>query len=392
MLGNCIFRNPSTRDGKLDKGSLCEALLFFEKAHLLIDMATLSAMVQANFLDHLVMMLKEGYLTGNYSPQVAVLHTDNRGGIREHFFTVVRIGGDQRNPNMRNPELLEQQLGRLFDDKAKAKKYYRMLADLISFEDLEDNGVPTLGRKDICDPDIARAVARKALLRYGVPEAEIKFSKIDVLPLDGFKFTIATDIDFERVRQFVPEADRSTFSQNNLFPAISDARLDIGLAARQNAAFVGNEGNEEIISMILQRSLGARFDSEGRQRQIYDFISVAVPSVREVINNGERTPEDFVRLMEKAAAFKTWLNKQNPNADLVKEMLREKTRADWLESLPMKAMRFGLFTGVGMAADLFAPGASVATGAVDTFLVERLGKNWRPHYFVENHLRGFLEK
>jgi hypothetical protein len=131
---------------------------------------------------------------------------------------------------------------------------------------------------------------------------------------------------------------------------------------------------------------------EWRQRQIYDLISVAVPSVREVINNGERTPEDFVRLMEKAAAFKTWLNKQNPNADLVKEMLREKTRADWLESLPMKAMRFGLFTGVGMAADLFAPGASVATGAVDTFLVERLGKNWRPHYFVENHLRGFLEK
>jgi hypothetical protein len=392
MLGNCIFRNPSTRDGKLDKGSLCEALLFFEKAHLLIDMATLSAIVQSDFLDHLVVMLKEGYLTGNYSPQAAVMHTDNRGGIREHFFTVVKFGGDQRKPNMRNPELLEKQLTRICDDKAKAKKYYRTLADLISFEDLEDNGVPTLGRKDICDPDIAREVARMALLRYGVPEEEIKFSKIDVLPLDGFKFAIATNIDFERIRQFVPEADRSTFSQNNLFPAISDARLDIGLAARHNAAFVGNEGNEAIISLILQRSLGARFDAEKRQRQIYDFISVAVPSVREVINNGERTPEDFIKLMEKAGAFQKWLIKQNPSADLVKEMLREKARTDWLESLPVKTMRFGLFTGVGMAADFLAPGASVATGAVDTFLVERLGKSWRPHYFVENHLRGFLEK
>ena len=61
MLGNCIFRNPATRDGKLDKGSLCESLLFFGKAHLFIDMATLAAMVQADFLDNLVLMLKEGY-------------------------------------------------------------------------------------------------------------------------------------------------------------------------------------------------------------------------------------------------------------------------------------------------------------------------------------------
>jgi hypothetical protein len=392
MLGNCIFRNPSTRDGKLDQGSLCEALLFFEKGHLLIDMATLALMVQANFLDHLVVMLREGYLTGNYSPQAAVLHSDNRGGIREHFFTVVRFGGDQKNPNMRNPELLEQQLRRIYDDKAKAKKYYRMLADLISFDDLEDNGVPTLGRKDICDPEIAREVARMALLRYGVPEEEIKFSKIDVLPIDEFKFAIATDINFDRIRQFVPEADRSNFGQSNLFPAISDARLDIGLAARHNAAFVGNEGNNAIIGMILQRSMGAQFDSDKRKRQIYDFVSVAVPSVREVINSGERSPEDFIRLMEKAEPFQRWLNKQSPNADLVKEMLREKARVDWMDNLPLKAMRFGLFTGVGMAADFLAPGASAITGAVDTFLVERLRKNWRPHYFVENHLRGFLDK
>ena len=392
MLGNCIFRNPSTSDGQFDKGSLCEALLFFGKGHLLIDMATLAAMVQADFLDILVVMLKEGYLTANYSPQVAVLHTDNKAGIGEYFFTVVKFGGNQRNPNMRNPELLEIQLSRICGDKAKARKYYRMLADLISFDDLGDNDVPTLGRKDICDPDIAREVARIALLHDGVPEEEIKFSKIDVLPLDGFKFAIATDIDFERMRRFLPEADRAAFGQNNLFPAISDARLDIGLAARYNAAFVGNERNEAIISMILQRSLGVRYDPEKNRRQIYDFISVAVPSVREVINKGERTPEEFIKLIRKAGAFQKWLNKQNPNADLVIEMLREKASSDWLESLPMKAMRFGLFTGSGMVADIFAPGTSVATGAVDTFLVERLGKSWRPHYFVENHLRGFLDK
>lgn len=392
MLGNCILRNPTKVNGEFDAGSLCETLLFFSKTHLMIDMATLANMAHVGFLDDLAALLKEGYLTGNYSPQAAVMYNENRGGLREHFFTVVRFGGDQRRPNMRNPELLEQQLQRILENKGKARKHFRQLADLISFDDISDNGVPELARKDICDPYIAKEVARMALRKMGIPDEEIKFSSIEILPLDSFKFAIATDINFEGLRQFLPEADRASFSQDQLFPAISDARLDIGIAASQNAAFVGNEENQAIVSMILQRSLGSRFDSEKARREIYDYISVATPSVREAINSGERTPNEFVKLLAKAASFQNWMSEQNPNADLIKEMLREKAKADWLDSLPVKAMRFGLFTGGGFLADLFAPGAGTGLSAVDSFLVEKFRKNWRPHYFVENHLRGFLKK
>jgi hypothetical protein len=73
-------------------------------------------------------------------------------------------------------------------------------------------------------------------------------------------------------------------------------------------------------------------------------------------------------------------------------MLREKSRVDWLDSLPVKTMRFGLFTGLGQLADFLAPGSSAATGIVDTFLVEKLAKQWRPHFFIENHLRSFLDR
>jgi hypothetical protein len=54
-------------------------------------------------------------------------------------------------------------------------------------------------------------------------------------------------------------------------------------------------------------------------------------------------------------------------------------------------MRFGLFTGAGMLADMLAPGSSPALGAVDTFIVDKVAQKWRPHYFVENNLRGFLD-
>lgn len=391
MLGNCILRNPTTQGGTFDKGALCESLLFFGKVHLVIDIGTLGHMGNAGFLDDLIALLKAGFLTANYSPQAPVIYSDTKHGMTEHLFTVIRMAGDQKNPNMRNPALLEQQLTRILEDKAIARKYFRQLADLISFNDVPDNGVPELGLKDICDPHIAKEVARMSMLAKGIPESEIKFTYVNVLPLANNHFAISTDIDFDQLRQFLPAENKAEFSQKDLFPSISDARFDIGVAASQNAAFVGNERNETITNLILQRSLGVRFDRESAPRQIYDFISVATPSIREVINDETRSPKEFLSLLEKAKSFQNWLNKQNPTSDLVKEMLREKASAGWLESLPVKLMRFGLFTGAGMLADYAAPGSSVLMGAADAFVVDKIAKHWRPHYFVENSLKGFLD-
>ena len=390
MLGNCIIRNPRGSSGNLDKGAICESLLFFDRVHLIIDMGTLYALVKADFLDSLIALLEAGYITANYSPQAPVLHTDTKNGLKEHFFTVVKISGDQKKPKMRNPDLLEQALTRISDDKVKAQAYYRRLAKLISFEDIADHGVPELGKKDICDPLIAREVARMALREKGIPENEITFTYVNALPLDGFKFAITTDIDFDHLRQYVPDDDKSTFNQNTILPMISDARFDIGLAANYNAALVGNDKSKDLTQLILKRSIGSLFSPEDSLRSIYDFISVDTPSVRDVINSNERTVAEFIILLEKSNAFKNWLKVQNPTGDLVKEMLREKAQAGWLSKTPMKLARFGIFTAAGAIADTLSPGAGVLAGAADTFLLDKIAKHWRPHFFVENNLKRFL--
>jgi hypothetical protein len=390
MLGNCVLRNPVRLDGTLDKGVFCESLLFFGKAHVVLDLGTLAAIVNSGFLDDAIEMMKAGYLTGNFSPQMPALYTNNTHGLREHFFTLIKLGGVEKK-ELRNPEALQLQLERLVSDAGKAKRYFRELRALISFHDLEDGEVGRLGRNDVSDPEFAREVARFALLRKGIPPEEIVFTFINILPLNENRFAISTDINFDKLRRFLPESDRAAFGQQDLFPVISDVRFDIRISASMNAALVGNEAHQTITNMLLQKTLGANFDPGKVQRQIYDYLSVATPSVREVINSGERTPAEFLQLMDKAETFRTWLAQQNPSADLVREMLREKTQVDWLESLPVKAVRFGLFTGGGMLADLAAPGSSVAIGAIDSFLIDRLKKHWRPHYFVENGLKRFLD-
>jgi hypothetical protein len=53
--------------------------------------------------------------------------------------------------------------------------------------------------------------------------------------------------------------------------------------------------------------------------------------------------------------------------------------------------RFGIFTGGSVIANVIAPGSGLPLSLVDKFIIDKLAMNWRPHYFVENQLRGFLD-
>jgi hypothetical protein len=391
MLGNSLLRNPRTRENTFDKGILCESLLFFGSTHLLIDFATLAHVIRAEFLDDLIEMLKRGHLTANFTPEMCGVYNQTDAGLKRHRYVVFRMGGDQKTgPLNRNADVLEFQLRRDLGDRGKATRYFKQLADLISFKGIGDDGISSIAREDITDPAFAGQVARLALLNKGVPADEVGIPRIDVLKLSDNMFALSTDIDLKRLERFLP-ADAG-LTEDALLSGVMEARADLHLAARLNAALVGNEDNQTIVDMILRKSMGAGLRKSEAAREIYDTISVSTPSVREVINSGERSVAEFTKLMESAAVFRKWLNEQNPNADLVREMLREKGEVGWLESLPAKLARFALFTGGGKLADLFVPGTSVMTEGIDALVLEQLAKRWRPHYFVESNLKGFLDK
>ena len=63
----------------------------------------------------------------------------------------------------------------------------------------------------------------------------------------------------------------------------------------------------------------------------------------------------------------------------------------WVETLPVKAARFGIFSAAGYLTDMAAPGSSVVLGAVDGFLLREANQEMTTTLFVENKLRGFLD-
>jgi hypothetical protein len=146
MLGNSLIRNPITRDKKMDVGSVCESLLFFSRTHVVLDQGTLALFVTSGFLDDMIEMLKQGYLTASYSPELPVLYTSNNAGLREHHFVVVRVGGNQETgPLKRSADILLFNLNHLIGDKGKARQYHQELCKLVSFKDLEKDAVEKKG-------------------------------------------------------------------------------------------------------------------------------------------------------------------------------------------------------------------------------------------------------
>ena len=106
-------------------------------------------------------------------------------------------------------------------------------------------------------------------------------------------------------------------------------------------------------------------------------------ALAEVINSDERQFADLFPLLDRAAKFKLWIERQHPDKSLLEEYLEAATAGIWTESLPYKAAKFAFCTAAGIGLEaLLSSGLGAAAGiglqAADSFIVEKFVKGWRP--------------
>lgn len=110
-------------------------------------------------------------------------------------------------------------------------------------------------------------------------------------------------------------------------------------------------------------------------------------SLAEVIDSGERTFGEFLLLLDRAARFKDWLKKANPDEGLIRSYVAQLSSESWIQRLPAKSLRYVLT----LALDATNPVAGAVAGFADSFIVEKLLQGWRPNHFVASRLRPFIE-
>jgi hypothetical protein len=231
-----------------------------------------------------------------------------------------------------------------------------------------------------------------------VPEIELPEDwTFDVVPV-GEEFLVGTNLDFAEINKHyhkrVPP-EHSTINADFLLGFILHAKADAYFAAEYMAEIVTSPISSSIINRTLTQILSTR---QKNLNQIEFFQQVHLNNaraVREAINSGERSFADFIELLSRADRFKKWLGDRNPDGTLLEEYYRAVTAYSWIEKLPTKSLRFVFTTAGGVAADLFLPtgGLGMAVGAglgaVDSLLLDRLLKGWKPNQFVEGEGREF---
>ena len=124
------------------------------------------------------------------------------------------------------------------------------------------------------------------------------------------------------------------------------------------------------------------------RRQFTEVVLPDAPSLAGIIDSGERSIDDFLGLLDRAARFKDWLKTVNTDEDLIHTYMRDISSEGWIQQLPAKCLRYVLT----LALDATNPVVGLVSGFVDNFVVEKLFSGWRPNHFVSGKLSPFVQR
>ena len=291
----------------------------------------------------------------------------------------------------------ERALGNSWRTHRSAKRFLSKISVRQNIDiEGQKNGLPGLTTTDLEDDHYVHEAMRGVLMEL-VPAY--------VLPRD-FRFAIwRTDsgfiiddnIDFAALNAMFKVSHPSldvALTPALLVGQLLEARVDLQLASDYVAEIVTNGATSSIVRRKLAVLMTKRDENISnidmfQQTQLHD-----ARAIREAINSGEHSFEEFLAILGKAEKFKGWLRSRNPDATLLDEYYKAVKAETWIERLPSKSLRLVIAFGLAAALEAAYPsGLGLAAGlgfeAADHLLLDRLIKGWRPSQFVEGPSKKF---
>lgn len=378
----------------ISAGHIAEALLYYQKVHIFIDRGTLFNLIKQIGTDRVLTLLRRAEVSAVYCEEGLGTHTDSVGVSQHHNFVAITLSGHDDAGQLKTPaDRLEFELVRQGIKKTEAKRFSKVFLDRVPIRKFSGNhflqgGITHAAKRDVLDIEYAKQAMRQAIAvtqgGYVIGD-DLEFEVIDT----DLGFYVFTNIDMDSINrkraQVTPFIEPLTIAY--LLTHILNARADLALASFYGGDFVTSAVTSSIIQVqhteILRRSM-INVDS---RRQFTEIVLPDSPSLAEVIDSGERSFDEFLGLLDRAARFKDWLRTVNPDEDLIRTYMRDISSEGWIQRLPVKSLRYVLT----LALDATNPIAGLASGFVDNFVVEKLLSGWRPNHFVSAKLSPFIQ-
>ena len=375
-------------------GEIAEAVLFYQNVHLVLDYGSLVGLIKKIGMPNLLSLLSRPNVSAVYSEETLGTRTDTLGPLQTHEFVAFMFTGDQTVGNLKGiKKRLEYIVERQGYKKKQARKLVERFRRHVPIKKLSGNyfvngGIVKSAWADINDQEFIHEAMRRVLAREIDSDLVPPDFTFEISPMNP-KFQIITNIDFNSInskrKQSTPEPSEVTPAHfiNNVL----EARADTVLASHYGGDFHTSEISSAIIRLKHQELLRRLGLDKRELREFQEIILDHAPSLREVLNRGERTFSEFLKVLDKSQKFREWTRGVNPDEKLVKAYFQDVTSEGWISKLPSKVVRYVL----GSAATVVAPVAGAVGSLADTLVTEKLLGGWRPSHFIEKKLKPFLQ-
>jgi hypothetical protein len=393
MFEKVVLRRSSTGPA-ITVGEVAEALLFYQNVHIVLDYPGLGSLLDGFGARGLLALLARPNVTAVYTEETLGTFTETIGFRQLHNFVAFKVSGEKdRAPVHTRKGRLAELIARKGHPPKEALRLAERLRERLPIRPFSGDtfvrgGVAPAAMADLLDADyVSKAMRHVAMSTPGLMEFSDSL-RFEVVPSTPGKVEVLTNLDFDAVnsRRNVLSPNLGSITPASLLMNLLDARADTALAAHYGGDFRTSDATSEIVRVRFSELLKRSGISAAELSELHETVLPDYPTIKEVVDAGERTFDEFLLLLEKAERFRSWVSKVSPDEKLVGEYIRAISAEGWTSTLPAKVVRFMISTGLGFA----APIAGVVVSAADSLLLDKIAGGWRPSHWVDGTLKEFL--
>lgn len=392
MFESIIVKNSVSGGPLIDAGRLAECLLLYGRVCVVGNTLTVNALLKVIPPFVALRLMDEGRLEVHYiEHQQAIQSRQVWPGVHRHC--VISFYSPDHSKEKATVEAFRKLGGNTGSTRVAANKF----RDRVSLYRLQSNEAVGFFQQLLDVETTQQTIAElvNAIAPSYRQEEPVQFRVHGTADA----FDIETNLVFDHLT-------REAYKHGKVAkdaPVTQALLLAILLAFHEEACCAAQLRSEMATDLIgaqvhrlrLGKLLETATASESQWQRFADIVLEDAHAVRAAVNAGKVTVVDVINLLDKAVKFRGWLQEQEPSHEVVREYYKRTVENTWVEKLPAKSTRFVAFTSAGLALDSAGLGglgtaAGVALGAVDQFLVDKLVAGWKPHHFVEDHLRPAL--
>jgi hypothetical protein len=361
----------------LDIGMMAEKMLYYKDVIVFAGRRELELLFEYFDIDVLVEYLKRGH--------IRIVNRSRNFGVGLYGKTYMAEFFIDTKYDLK--KIIYEAYYSFSKDVEKSKKAANTLYKYIGIYETPPSVKKEINQ-DVADPEfLKKSLIQSAEHYYPQGAPDLVGAKLIVEPQADGSLAIESNIDLQKYPAFDP---------SSLVLNIGTALENTKIASDYGSEIAAPDLNSRLISVKLNSVIEKTTKSK-KDIEVFQYAQFSEgPSLQKVINEKHKTMADFLEVLKAGEKFKDWLTDLGEDNKLIKEYTAKMNEKTWIQTVPAKSVRFYLVQGLSTILKVGVGGlAGIAAGiglsAVNTFLVDRLGKGWRPHHYIEKKVIPFVE-